>query len=261
MAVSGPVGYLGSLLRERLADVGETGMLVGDALWQILRGRINWEETFYQIERYGIASLPIVALSASFIGMAISVQIAREMVVRYGADTFVGGFVSVSMCREFAPIFVAVVLAGNIGASMTAEIGTMKVTEQVDALQVFRVRPINYLVVPRLVSTAISGPVLTIFGAFVAILSGQLFTEFMVSVSAPIFWESVRFNTDMTDIVSMLVKSLAFSTAIALIAACNGLATQGGSEAVGQRTTRTVVASLLAIFALNYLITSIFFYI
>lgn len=242
-----------------VSEVGETGLMLLEAFWQIVKGDIDWGETLYQMEKTGIGSLPIVGVSASFIGMAISVQIAREIVIRYGADNLVGGFVAVSMFRELAPVFVAIVMAGNIGASMTAEIGTMKVTDQVDALEVFRIRPLNYLVVPRLVSTGIVGPILTVFGAALALLSGQLFCEFLVDVPGPLFWDSVRYTTTMTDITNMLVKALVFSIAIAVIASGNGLSTEGSSEAVGRRTTRTVVSCLLAIFALNYVITSIFF--
>jgi phospholipid/cholesterol/gamma-HCH transport system permease protein len=246
-------------LRDFVTGVGESGLTLGEAFMDIFHGRIDWEETMYQIEKSGIGSLPIVCLSASFIGMAISVQFAREIVMRYGADNLVGGFVAVSMFRELAPVFVAIVLAGNIGAAMTAEIGTMKVTDQIDALEVFRIRPLSYLVVPRLVSTAIVGPALTVFGAGIAVLSGQLFTEALVNVPAEVFWDSVRFTTQMKDIVNMLLKALVFSIAIALIASSNGLATEGSSEAVGKRTTRTVVSCLLAIFFLNYVITSLFF--
>ena len=249
----------GSFVHEGVTNVGMAGMMLGQVLGRIATGRIDWSETFYQIDKLGIGSVPIVALSASFIGMAISVQFAREIVVRYGADGLVGGFVAVAMFRELAPVFVAIVIAGNIGASMTAEIGTMKVTDQVDAMTVFKVEPLDYLVVPRIVSTAISGPILTVMGAALSLLSGQMFSEAMVGVPSQIFWDSVKYTTTMTDITNMLVKSLVFSVAVALIASINGLATEGSSEAVGQQTTRTVVWSLLSIFILNYIVTSIFF--
>lgn len=251
--------HAGAAMQKIVTDIGESSMMLGDVFARIMRGRIDWGETFYQIERLGIGSLPIVAISATFIGMAISVQFAREIVIRYGADFLVGGFVSLTMLRELAPVFVAVVMAGNMGASMTAEIGTMKVTDQVDALKVFHVEPMDYLVVPRIMSTAISGPVLTVFGAVLALLSGQIFSEFMVGVPARIFWDSVKFTTTLHDVINMLTKSLVFSFAIAVIASSNGLATEGSSEAVGRRTTRTVVWCLLAIFILNYILTSIFF--
>lgn len=242
-----------------IASIGEAGLMLARVAGKIAQGRIDWEQVLIHLDRSGIGSLPIVAVSATFIGMAISVQFAREIVTRYGADNLVGSFVAVSMFRELAPVFVAVVLAGNIGAAMTAEIGAMKVTDQVDALEVFHIPPLEYLVVPRLLATMLVGPLLTAFGAFMALLSGQLFTEFMVNIPGDIYWESVQFGTRMIDVVNMLVKALVFSVAIAVIAASNGLTTTGSSEAVGRNTTGTVVWCLLAIFMLNYLLTSLFF--
>ncbi len=242
-----------------ISTVGEAGIMLAIAIKRILSGRIDWGETLDHIDRSGIGSLPIVAVSASFIGMALSVQFAREIVVRYGADFLVGGFVAISMFRELAPIFVAVVMAGNIGASTTAEIGAMKVTDQIDALKVFRINPLEYLVIPRIVAMLIVGPALTIFGVFLALLTGQLFSELLVGVPGRIFWDSVQFTTQISDITSMLVKSLVFAVTIAIISTSNGMATEGSSEAVGISTTRTVVWCLLAIFILNYGLTTIFF--
>ena len=259
MTATSMFSMIGTGARSLVTGIGEAGMMLAEAFGLIFRGRIEWAEVMAQIERYGIGSLPIVALSASFIGMALSVQFAREIVMRYGAENLVGGFVALAMFRELAPVFVAIVIAGNVGASMTAEIGTMKVTDQIDAMEVFNIPPLEYLVVPRIVSTAIAGPALTVFGVFLSLLSGQLFSELMVGVPAEMFWESVKFSVGNRDIVNMLVKALVFSVTIALIASANGLATKGSSEAVGRNTTNTVVWCLLAIFALNYVLTSIFF--
>lgn len=240
-------------------DIGNTGLMFFTCMGRIFHGKIYWEPIFQHIEQFGIGSLPIVMLSASFIGMAISVQIARELVEKYGADIMVGGFVSLTMFRELAPVFVAVIVAGNVGASITAELGTMKVTDQIDAMKVFNINVFDYLVIPRLISTAISGPLLTIFGVAISLLAGQMFTELFVNVSADVFWDSAQYNTHLRDVLNMLAKSLAFSLAIAIIACYNGLSVSGGSEGVGLYTTRTVVSCLLAIFIINYMLTSLFF--
>lgn len=246
-------------MKKLLTGIGEAGILLGNTMSHILAGRIDLGETLKFMDSAGIRSLPIVALSASFIGMAISVQMAREIVVRYGADNLVGGFVAVALFRELAPVFVAIVIAGKVGAAITAELGTMQVTDQIDALKVFRIDPVVYLVVPRLVAAAIAGPALTAIGAAIALLSGQLFTEYLVRVPAEIFWDSVQFTVTTRDVVNMLIKSLVFSSTIAFVSSYNGLATHGSSEAVGRQTTQTVVLCLLAIFMLNYIITSLFF--
>ena len=254
-----PLGQFWSWGIAQIEDIGNTGIMLFVCLGRILSGKIYWQSIFQQIEKNGIGSLPIVTLSASFIGMAISVQFAKEIVEKYGADTMVGGFVSITMFRELAPVFVAIIVAGNVGASITAELGTMMVTQQIDAMKVFNIDILNYLVVPRLISTAINGPLLTIFGVTVALLAGQLFTELFVHVASGVFWISVQYNTQMLDVVNMLTKSFVFSVAIAVIACYNGLCVSGGSEQVGIYTTRTVVSCLLAIFILNYMLTAIFF--
>ena len=216
-------------LRKTLIQIGDYGLTLGEILGYIVRGKIDIGETLSQMEMGGVRSLPIVSLSASFIGMAVSVQFAREIIGRFGAGNLIGGFVSIAMLRELAPVFVAIVITGNIGAAVTAEIGTMKVTDQVDAMKVFRIQPLQYLVVPRLVAMAIVGPILTIYGAFLSILSGQLFTEVLLHVPAELFWNSVRETASLTDITNMVIKSFVFSIAIALIASLNGLATRGSS--------------------------------
>ncbi|HEY9687003.1 MAG TPA: ABC transporter permease [Coleofasciculaceae cyanobacterium] len=246
-------------MRRLVTEIGEAGIMLGNVWRHIFAGHIDWGESVRLIDRFGISSIPIVGLSASFIGMAISVQIAREIVVRYGADNVVGGFIALTILRELAPVFVAIVIAGNVGAAITAELGTMQVTDQIDALRVFRINPVVYLVVPRIIATAISGPALTGIGAVLALVAGQLFTEALVHIPAEIFWDSVRYAATTRDVVNMLTKSLVFAIAIALLASYNGLATEGSSESVGINTTRTVVWCLLATFMLNYLLTSIFF--
>lgn len=246
-------------MREMVTNIGEAGIMLGHTFRHMFQGHIDWQESLKLTERFGIGSIPIVGLSASFIGMAISVQIAREIVIRYGADNLVGGMIALVILRELAPVFVAIVIAGNVGASITAELGTMKVTDQIDALRVFRINPLVYLVVPRIIAAIVSGPALTAIGAALALFSGQLFTEALVQVPAELFWDSVRYTATTRDVINMLVKAMVFSVMIAFVASWNGLSTAGSSEAVGISTTRTVVWCLLGIFMLNYFLTSLFF--
>ncbi len=242
-----------------IEDLGDTFLVFAYAVKAIVTGQVHYSDVLREIDKTGIGSLPIVAMSASFIGMAISVQFGREIVDVYGAQNMVGGFVSIAMFRELAPIFVSIVLAGNIGAAITAEIGTMKVTEQIDALKVFRIDPVAYLVAPRLLAICISGPILSVFGCTLSLLSGQIFTEMLLGIPEGVFWDSARFNTHSLEVISLLIKALVFSVTIVIIGSHNGLKTEGGSEAVGKQTTQTVVSCLLAIFILNYILTSLLF--
>lgn len=247
------------MFRRFIIKIGEAGLAFVEIFHSILLGKFDWAETLRLIEFGGVRTLPIVVLSSTFFGMAISVSLAHVIITSYGTDTSVGGFVSRAMIRELGPVFVAVILVGSIGASITAEIAGMKVEDQIDALQVFRISLTNYLILPRVISTVISGPALTLIGTFSAIVAGQLFTEFLYNIPAEIFWNSVKFSIDIRDLAEMLIKSLVFSIAIILIAFYNGFTVRGSSGNVGINTTRTVVWSQLAIFILNYIITETFF--
>lgn len=247
------------MIRELVIKIGKAGLTFVEIFHSILLGKFDWAETLRLIEFGGVQTLPIVILSSSFFGIAISVSLAHVIITSYGTDTLVGGFVSMAMIRELGPVFIAVILVGSIGTSITAEIAGMKVEDQIDALKVFRISLMNYLILPRLISTVISGPSLTLIGTFSAIMAGQLFTEFLYNIPAEIFWNSVKYSINTRDLIEMLLKSFAFSIAIILIAFYNGFTVRGSSGNVGINTTRTVVWSQLAIFILNYIVTETFF--
>jgi|GEM_PF-6488589 len=247
------------MFRGLVIKIGEAGLTFVEIFRSILLGKFDWAETLRLIESGGVQTLPVVVLSSSFFGMAISASLAHVIITSYGTDTSVGGLVSKTMIRELGPVFIAVILVGSIGASITAEIAGMKVEDQIDALKVFRISLMNYLILPRVISTVISGPALILIGTFSAIMAGQLFTEFLYNIPAEIFWNSVKFSIDIRDLAEMLIKSFVFSIAIILIAFYNGFIVQGSSGNVGINTTRTVVWSQLAIFILNYIITETFF--
>jgi phospholipid/cholesterol/gamma-HCH transport system permease protein len=246
------------MLQRFIIKVGEAGLTFVDMASAVTQGKIDWPETLRLIEFGGIRSLPIVVLSSSFIGMAISVQLAIQIVSRMGANTLVGGFISSTMVRELGPVFIAMIMVGSIGASITAEIAGMKVEDQIDALKVFRISLMKYLILPRIIATLISVPALTVIGTFSAILAGQLFTELIVNVPAEVFWNSVKFFIGIRDFVEMLIKSLVFSIAIVAIAFYNGLTVRGSSGSVGVNTTRTIVWGQLSIFILNYILSEMF---
>lgn len=244
---------------QSVLQLGDSGINLGKAARYIIRGDWGGVETLNFAYRECMKSVPIVLVAATFIGMALSLQIARELVMTYGASRFVGGMIAVAIVREIGPVFAAVGIAGNVGSSIAAEIGSMKVTEQVDALQVFNIDPIRYLVVPRLIATTIMTPLLGILGSAGAILAGLAVTHFMVDIPTGIFLDSVQSTLGVKDIAVMLLKSTCFGVAIGIVGCSFGLNTQGGAEAVGNATTQAVVWGLLSIFFINYLVTSLFF--
>ena len=246
-------------LESQITSLGKSVLI----LFQVFKRGFNLKnfasEFLKQLEIQGVKSLTVVFFSAMSIGMVVAVQFGKNIINNFGAEDLVGGFVAIAFFRELAPVFIALVLAGKIGAAITAEIGSMKVTEQIDAMMVFNMEPIQFLIAPRLFALLLTGPVITIYGLFIAIFSGQLFTKFILNLNSAVFLDSVRLSLGDLDFQVLLIKSLIFSLLIGSIASLNGLNTKGGLEAVGRQTTKTVVWSFLSIFISNYIITSIFF--
>jgi len=244
--------------KDTIVDLGQSGINLWQAFNYIIKGRISIGETALQIEKAGIGSIFIVSITAIFIGLAMSTQLAKEL-ENFGAEHLVGGLIGVTVVRELAPVITAVVVAGRVGAAISAEIGSMKVSEQIDALSVLSIDPINYLLVPRLVAAAIITPLLTIIAAILAISAGMFLTMLLVNLSNSVFLNSVRTYVEVRDIYIMMLKSFVFGTTISIIATTTGLQIKGGAEAVGNGATKTVVWSIILIFAFNYIITSFFF--
>lgn len=245
--------------RETIVDVGESGITLTRALSYLFKGKVNIGNTAIQIVKTGIGSVFIVTTTAAFIGLAMTTQIAQEMSHRFGADNLVGGIIGIAIVRELAPVIAAIVVAGRVGAAIAAEIGSMKVSEQIDALSVLGIDPIRYLLVPRLVAAGIASPLLTVIAAIAAILSGMVLSGITIDLSYSIYLNSVRQFIETRDVFIMMLKALLFGCAITVIATTRGFQVGQGAEAVGTAATQTVVWSIILIFTLNYVITSIFF--
>ena len=245
--------------KEMISDIGQSGINLWQALSFIFKGKIDFGDTAIQIQKAGIGSIFIVTVTAAFIGLAISTQLAKELSTRFGAEQLVGGLVGVATVRELAPVITSIVVAGRVGAAISAEIGSMKVSEQIDALEVLGINPIKFLLVPRLLACATVTPLLTVISALTAILSGMILTNMTVGLNPQVYLDSVRTFLDWNDVMVMMVKSLVFGTAISIIATTTGLTIGTGAEAVGNGATKTVVWSIILIFTFNYIITSIFF--
>jgi phospholipid/cholesterol/gamma-HCH transport system permease protein len=186
-----------------------------------------------------------------FVGMVFAIQIAYEF-VKFGANRVVGGIVGIAVARELAPLLTGVVLAGRMGAAIAAELGTMNVTQQVDALRALGSDPVRYLVVPRFLAGAIMLPVLTMLADVVGFVGGYLVTVGLVGVSSFDFLSSAETFLKISDIWGGLLKSIIFGMIIAVVASYKGLHTRGGAKGVGESTTASVVVSLISIFVVNY---------
>lgn len=250
-----------------LSQLGATTIYVFERIGATVRlllstwkriGTGNGHQTVKQMYVLGVTSFPIVALTLLFTGMVMTIQIAGEL-SRYGAQFTIGAIVTLAMGRELGPVLCGVVLAGRGGAAITAEIGTMKVTEQIDALRCMATDPISYLVVPRMVACMLMLPLLDMLGLVIGTFGGMLVATLVNDISAYTFWHSIETFVVPKDIYMGMVKSMVFGMIVAVVGCDRGLHCEFGAEGVGKAAMQTVVYSMLMIFAVNYLLSTLLF--
>lgn len=232
--------------------------LGGQVIVHILKGKFNYANIVEQMALVGPESLLIALLTSTTIGMVFTIQVAREF-LNIGAGQVVGGVLALSLTRELAPVLTAVVLAGRVGSAFAAELGTMKVSEQIDALYILKTDPVDYLVIPRVVACCVMLPLLTILSIVTGMLGGLLIATSIFGMPGRVFIDSARNFLDAWDICSAPIKAICFGALIAIIGCNWGLTTTGGAKGVGQSTTTAVVTSLLAIFISNFFLSWVMF--
>ncbi|WP_442957312.1 MlaE family lipid ABC transporter permease subunit [Phormidium sp. CCY1219] len=233
-------------------------VLGGQVMFHLLSGKIHRRNTFEQMAFVGPDSLFIALVTATFVGMVFTIQVAREF-INFGAGSAVGGVLALALSRELAPVLTAVVLAGRVGSAFAAELGTMRVTEQIDALYILKTDPIDYLVIPRVLACCVMLPILTLFSFLTGMVGGLVIATNLYTISQTIFLDSVRTLLGFWDLVSASIKAICFGGVIAVIGCSWGLTTTGGAKGVGQSTTTAVVTSLLAIFIFNFFLSWLMF--
>ncbi|MBA2564980.1 MAG: ABC transporter permease [Gemmatimonadetes bacterium] len=214
-------------------------------------------DTVDQMDHIGFGSLVIVCLTGIFTGMVLALQSSVEL-AQFGATAYVGRLVSASAVRELGPVLTGLMVAGRVGSGISAELGSMKVSEQVEALEAMGTDPLKKLVKPRFIACVLMLPILTVLTDFIAIVGGQLIATLSLNQPATLYWNSAFATLLLSDIFTGLAKPIAFGAIIALVACYNGLRTAGGTAGVGRATTNTVVASSILILASDYLLTEIF---
>jgi phospholipid/cholesterol/gamma-HCH transport system permease protein len=250
---------LGSRMLVFLKYAGGIWMLFMETIFWIFMPPLKRKAVLEQMNKIGVASLPIAFLTSLFTGMVLALQSAYQM-QRISATMYIASLVSLSMCRELAPVLTALVVAGRVGASITAELGTMKVTEQVDALETLATNPVKYLVVPRFLALFFMLPILTIYADFIGICGGYLVGVGKLGISSAMY---IRMTFDplvLKDFFTGLIKSFAFAVIICIIACFQGLNTEGGAEGVGKSTTLSVVMSFIMIIAADCFFTALFYF-
>ena len=237
--------------------VGGLTDLMMQTLHQIRRGPVERTLLLQQFEQIGVRSLSIVIITSAFIGMVLALQTAYAL-EDFGGKLFVGMIVSLSLVRELAPVLMSLMVGGRVGAGMTAELGTMKVTEQIDALRALATNPVRKLVVPRVIATTLMFPLLTVIAIALGILGGLLIAVANLNLSANYYLRSVIETVKYNDLASGIGKTFFFGFAIALIACYNGLGTSGGADGVGRATTTTVVTGAITVLIMDFFLTKLF---
>ncbi len=259
-----PIGILDQIGRETLAMLGESKGLdfVGDVVVagaQALRrpSLVNWGDVPKLMERAGADGLPIVLMINFLVGLVTGFQAALQL-KQFGANIFVADLVGLSITRELAPLMTAIIVAGRSGAAFSAELGTMRVSEEIDALRTLGFDPYHFLVFPRVVALVLVLPLLTILADLVGIAGGLLVAMTSLDLTAHAYLLETQKAVNVWDVSSGCVKTAVFGLNIALIACQRGLATHGGAEGVGRSTTSAVVTSLFAIVVVDAIFTVLF---
>ncbi len=244
---------------EALFYLGGLSDLAMQTVQQFIRGPIDRVIVVAQFDQIGVRSLSIVAITSLFIGMVLALQTAYSL-SDFGGSLFIGKVVSLSLIRELAPVLMALMVGGRVGAGIAAELGTMKVTEQIDALRALATNPVRKLVVPRVLATTVMMPLLTLLACFIGILGGLIIAVGSLHLSSNFYIRSVIETVKYNDLASGIGKTFFFGFAIGLIACFNGLSTTGGADGVGRSTTATVVTASITVLILDFFLTKLFLF-
>jgi phospholipid/cholesterol/gamma-HCH transport system permease protein len=241
-----------------LALTGRLAVFTADGVSHAVRPPIYWYLIGQQMMRIGYYSLPVVGLTAFFTGGVLALQIYKGA-SRYGAESFVPVVVLVGITRELGPVIAGLMVAGRVSAAIAAEIGTMRVTEQIDALTTLSTNPIKYLVVPRLVAAVICMPILVSIADSIGVFGGYVASTSSLGFNASVYLNNTMNGLTYDDVSSGLIKAAVFGFIIALMGCFNGFNSKGGAQGVGAATTNAVVSASILILAANFLLTNLLF--
>lgn len=253
------VHRIGAHITESIIRFGDFVHFAGDTFASIVTGGRTWgrwSRLGTQLYIVGSRSVPVIALTGAFIGAILAVEMYDQFAF-FGQEFRIGGVVNISMLKQIGPVLAAVMLAGRVGCSLTAEIGSMKVTDQLDAMRVMAADPVKVLVAPRVVACVIMIPILTTFSNFCGVGGAWIFTVLLMGVDNDRYWEFSATIIDWFDILNGLIKALLFGTIIALISCYKGFVCRPGAHGVGTATTEAFVASFVSIVMINLVLAKL----
>jgi phospholipid/cholesterol/gamma-HCH transport system permease protein len=249
--LTGGIGALGAGVYGAITNFGDVNLFFGQTLAWMLRRRPAFRTLLPAMYDVGVRSVPVVAITGMFIGMVLAVQ-AYGQFAQLGLATHLGGIINISVVRELGPVLAATMLAGRVGSAMAAELATMRVTEQIDALNCLGANPVHYLVVPRFLACVLLIPLLTVMGDFMGVMGGALICIRVYHVEAYYYWQHTQSFLSLWDILAGLIKPIFFGAAIAVISCHRGFNSKGGAEGVGRSATEAFVASFIAILVMDF---------
>ncbi|HVN77238.1 MAG TPA: ABC transporter permease [Thermoanaerobaculaceae bacterium] len=255
------VGFFERVGRYGLAvfeEIGRFFYILHTTIYWTFRRPFDAREWVRQMVRVGVESIPVVGLTSMFTGMVLALQTYRGF-ERFHAEGFVASVVSLSLTRELAPVLAALMIAGRIGSSLAAELGTMRVTEQIDALYAMATEPIHYLVVPRVGATTVMLPPLVAIANGVGIFGGYAIAVGLMGANPVLYWDKTFQYLDLNDVFSGLIKAAVFGLILAVTGCAKGFFTTGGAEGVGRSTTSAVVMGSVVILVSDFFLTKILF--
>ncbi|MGA8892134.1 MAG: ABC transporter permease [Anaeromyxobacteraceae bacterium] len=243
-------------IRAAFEDFGGLVLFAGETLAWVARPPFRLDQLLLQAAAIGVGSTFIVAVTGLFAGMVLALQ-GNYAMRQFGAEGYVGGFVAISLVRELGPVFTALMVTGRSGSAITTELGTMRVTEQIDAMESMAVNPIHYLVAPRVLAATIMMPILAVVFTAMGYLGGYVIGVYVSLIPPGPYLDHTKSMLDVHDMTHGLSKALIFGAVVSLIATYRGYAATGGARGVGEATTRAVVWSSVAILVVDYLLTFI----
>jgi len=255
--IDSPVKILGRIIMDTATSLGEVAMLVYKTLYWIAKGSIDWKNTLVQMVEVGARSFPVIGLTSLFTGMVLALQTGTSFSNIFNEPVYVGTIVGFSLVKEVGPVLTAVVISGRVGASIAAELGTMKVTEQLDALYTLGTNPVKYLAVPRFLACALMVPLLTIIANVIGVLGGLLVAVYSYNIPSSVYWDEIFNFMDNMTLLHGLIKSVVFGLIIVTTACYKGFNCEGGAEGVGKATTGAVMVATVLILISDYFLSTL----
>ncbi|OGR79154.1 MAG: hypothetical protein A2X32_11590 [Elusimicrobia bacterium GWC2_64_44] len=237
--------------------LGSAALMLRSVFFWFFRSKLEVHETVKQCVSIGVDSVTVTALTSFFTGMVLSLQTGNSSKNLFNEPLYIGTMVAFTMLKELGPVLTSIVVAGRAGAVVTAEIGTMAVTEQIDALYTLGTNPTRYLLVPRYIAFMVMLPLLTVLADFLGILGGALVGVVRLGIPTSVFMNDIYTYVEIGDFMHGFLKTFAFAFMIATVSCYKGMNTRGGAEGVGKATTEAVVASMVLVMVIDYFISAI----